>query len=163
MLSSPSQELQAGLRRAANEGKTRVKRDSPAPLSSGLWLRELRRLHARCAREASSFDDRAIRKAFHLAKLSPRPLRPLLVPLVSEDELEALLEKGLHQVAAEMVTRQHVNLAQHAPRSGRYSATMQMDSYRKVEFEGASKALAIIGAWSGFLTEMRQSRAATGS
>ncbi len=140
-----------------------MKQDSPASLPSGLWLREVKRLHAHCAREAPSFDDRAIRKAFHLAKLCPRPLRPLLIPLVSEDELEALLEEGLHQAAAEMVTRQHVTLTQHASRSGRYGATMQMDPYRKFEFEGVSKALAIIGAWSGFLTETRPSRAATGS
>ena len=136
-----------------------MRRDSPAPLSSELWLRELRRLHTRCAQEAPSFDDRAIRKAFHLAELCPRPLRGLLVPHISEDELEALLEQRLHQMAAEIVTRQHVALAQHGSRSGRYGATMQMDPYRKVEFEGASKALAIIGAWAGFLTEMQQSRA----
>lgn len=158
---APALEFMADLRRATNARKTRVKRDSLAPLSSELWLKELSLLHERCAGEDHSFDDRAIRKAFHLAELCPQPLRALLVPHISEDELEALLEEGLHQQAAEFATRQHAASVQHGVQHGsgsnRYRAAMQMDSDLRVEFEAASKVLAIIGAWAGFLTETRQS------
>ena len=73
------------------------------PLPIGIWLSGLRKLAESTANDNGDAEDRAVRQAFHFSKLSPLPISRIWKPLVSEDEMEALLEQGKVQQAASEV------------------------------------------------------------
>ena len=68
------------------------------PLEPGLWLHQWQRLAARLIETVEDLE-RALRHAFHLVQLAPRPLRPIVNCHASEDEFEAFLEAGAMETA----------------------------------------------------------------
>jgi hypothetical protein len=127
-----------------------------------VWLREMQRLVASCLSEDQSHDDRAIRKAFYLCQLCPPPLHRLLSSPLSEDELERLLDEGAHETAAQSITGNRIIRLARSADTGEHIAIFQIEQENGLEFQARSAALAIIGAWAGFFTEMHISLAASG-
>lgn len=70
------------------------------PLDPELWFKRaadlLERFHSSGAGDLES----AIRRAYHLVQLTPRPLKSFLKPAIGEDDFERLLDVGALESAA---------------------------------------------------------------
>ncbi len=119
------------------------------PLPTELWLAEVTELLDACGTLLPDEEDQAVRRAFHLAELSPLILRQLLTPAVSFDEMERLLEKGETEQAATAVVGKSASVDHIGEgTSGTHAVTFTMGSDAPVRFSGPSSALAIIGGWA---------------
>lgn len=128
-------------------------------LSVEIWLREMQMLVKRCSHEASRFEDRVVRKAFHLAVLSPPPFRQMLNVRLTERELEMWLELGDIEHVARSIAGTPIQLTFLASsEEDRYRAALFDRANFAVNFEGASPALAIIGAWAHSLIRPQESK-----
>lgn len=126
------------------------------PLPTELWLGEVTELLASCEILSPEAEDQAVRRAFHLAELSPFILRRLLTPAVGFDELEVLLDKGETEQAAAAVVGKNASVDHIGERSpGIHAVTFTMGSDAPVSFSGPSPALAIIGGWATYLLQLR--------
>lgn len=79
----------------------RLENDDPLP--AGIWLAELRRL----ANDTDIAEDRAVRRAFHLRRLSPPAIARLSEFTLSEEEMELMLEEGRAYEAASLIVDAH--------------------------------------------------------
>ena len=123
------------------------------PLPVQIWLAELASLVSRCSESPREVEDRIVRRAYHLSRLSPLAIRKITVPAASERELEAALDREDTEEAAMIVmglnsvvelldcTDTGCHVAEFTPKDG-----------EPVRFEAASPALAMVGAWASFLT-----------
>lgn len=130
-------------------------REECKPLPTEVWLDELAKLVSSCAQHSPEGEDRAIRQAYHLARLSPLPVKKLLSPFVSESELESALEEEQAEEAAKLAIGSAAKI-QLSDRSPRTLAILTFEGDEPREFEASSPALAIIGAWASFLTTVPQ-------
>jgi hypothetical protein len=134
-----------------------VWREEFKPLPIDIWLAELERLVARCAQGASEDEDRAVRRAYNLARLSPLAVRKVLAPFAAESELESTLEDGQIEEAAKIAIGVKAEVeVRDSPSSARTLAIFTLPGDEPVHFEAASPALAMIGAWASFLTTIQQ-------
>lgn len=123
------------------------------PLSTAIWLSELEKLAKRCAENSFECDDRAVRQAYNLGRLSPLALRKMLGPFVSESELESVLEDGQNEKAAKLAIGSNTTAdLLNCSDAMRSRATLTFQGGEQAAFEASSPALAIIGAWASFLT-----------
>lgn len=128
------------------------------PLPLDMWLLELGKLCARCSYGPRSGEERVVRRAFHLARLSPLGVRRILLFTDSESDLEAVLEAGDVERAALMVVGGNAMVeTDRRGEEGRHFATFVPYGEDPVRFEAESPALAMIGAWAHFLTTVRRS------
>ena len=132
-------------------------REEFRPLSFEIWLDGIEKLVARCSAGTCEEEDRAVRQAYHLARLSPLAIRKIQAPFASESELEDLIDHGEIEQAAKAAIggKAAVNIADD-PNSGRHIANFIQPGDEPVQFEAASPALAIIGAWASFLKTIRR-------
>lgn len=129
----------------------------PDQLTYELWLKEMSRLADFCSNESETKQDRAIRQAYYLSELCPKPLQTLLNSGYSELELEILLERGESVKAARLIAGDDVSVSPlHPAKATRHSAFLSLEEGHTAEFEANSAALAIIGAWARSLTETPQ-------
>lgn len=77
-----------------------MSQDSIEPLEPGIWLLQLRKLAERTPAEEAGLA-MALRRAFHLVQLTPRPLRHIIACTASEPEFEGLLQAGALLAAAQ--------------------------------------------------------------
>ncbi len=133
-------------------------RENFKPLDAGLWFREIERLAASCAQDRREREDRAVRRAYHLTMIAPMAMRKMLTPALSESEFETMLDQGDSEQAATAILRMCAAVEiSHAPTPGRHLAKVTVAGERPLCFEGASPALAMIGAWAQFLMNARNS------
>lgn len=122
-------------------------------LPAGIWLSELRKLAESSANDNGDTEDRAVRRAFHFSQLSPLPISRIWKPLLSEADLEALLDQGkIQQAALEVIgsdTAIEISSDAAGPRS---VAVVRYDDREPVSAEAATPALAMISAWAKFLS-----------
>lgn len=129
---------------------------SAGSLSLEMWTRELRKLSALCASEAADFEERAVRLAFYLATLSPRPVRRFLDVKLTERELEIGLEMGDVEHVARSIAGYGIQVSAAGTLDGsRYLATMLAGENMIFTAEGATPVLAMLGAWANSLTLVR--------
>lgn len=125
------------------------------PLPVELWLREIGRLWDWCGHSIEDrFDDcdeRAVRRAFHLAALAPAGISRISAPSVSLSELDALLDSGTVEEACRAViaAQNTVNLVQ-SPQGDNWTASFGMAGERPVGGEGPSAVRAMVRAWAAF-------------
>jgi|GEM_PF-1347969 len=123
------------------------------PLPLGLWLSELENLAVCCASQIGDAEDRALRRAHYLMVLSPRPIRRLSGTSPSELEVERLLEQGRQQDVAALIVGDSVPV-RISPSNGGFLAVMTVDEARELQAEAATPALALVGAWARFLSQI---------
>lgn len=122
-------------------------------LLAELWLDELQKLRETCSRGSGEDGERAVRRAFHLRTLSPKPLQRILPLDVAEDELEELLDQGDIEAAARaLVGRDWTILISPSPIKGRVVAKLTGRRNQVLEAAGSCPAMAMIGAWVQLLT-----------
>ncbi len=132
-------------------------REEFKPLPIEVWLAELERLVAYCAQESLEDDDRAVRRAYNLARISPLPVRRFLAPLASESELESSLEAKQIEAAAKIAIGFSAKIeVSDRPNSPRTLAILTVQGDQPIEFEASSPARAIIGAWASFFTTIQR-------
>jgi hypothetical protein len=123
------------------------------PLPIGIWLSELRKLARSCANDNGDAEDRAVRRAFHFLKLSPRPIAAAWNFRLSEDEIEQMLDHGRAQDAAREIVGSSTAVELSQSQTGpRHVAVLRFDGDAPVQAEGATPALAMISAWARLLT-----------
>ena len=127
-------------------------REKFKPLSADLWVREIERLAVLCAQWPRNWEDRAVRRAYHLMMIAPLPLRDAALPELLE--LESMLDEGETAKAARAVLRNFATVQTFASLDqGRHVARLTIARETTVVcFEAATPALAIVGAWAQFLT-----------
>ncbi len=129
---------------------------SAAPLARDIWALEMRKLSAQCASESADFEERAVRKAFCLAVLSPRPVRRFLDVKLTERELEIGIEMGDVEHVARSIAGYGIQVSAAGTFDGsRYLATMLAGENMIFTAEGATPVLAMLGAWANSLTLVR--------
>ncbi len=132
-------------------------REEFKPLPIEVWLEELEKLVVRCAQESLEDEDRTVRRAYNLARLSPLPVRRVMAPSASESELEFALEGERIEEAAKLVIGLGAKIdILESPDAPRTRAILTPKGDEPIEFEASSPALAIIGAWASFLTTAQQ-------
>lgn len=77
------------------------------PLEPGEWLRQLQKLVVRPVASGEAFAE-SLRLAFHLTRLSPRPLRHIIHCEASEKQFEAFLEAQAFESAALALMGDHL-------------------------------------------------------
>jgi len=120
------------------------------PLPAGIWLSELRKLAESCANDNGEAEDRAVRRAFHVLKLSPPAIARIWAADLSEGDMEAMLEQGNAREAAGQIVGSHASVEMAAD-TKRHVAVLQFDGDQPVRAEAATPALAIISAWAALL------------
>ena len=69
------------------------------PLDPETWFNQVERLHGIARAMDGEAPDAAIRRAYHLSRLAPGPLRQIIPSSLDESALEALLECGGYESA----------------------------------------------------------------
>jgi hypothetical protein len=121
------------------------------PLPTGIWLSELRKLAESCANDNAEAEDRAVRRAFHVLKLSPPAIARIWSANLSENDLEIMLEQGQASKAACEIVGRHASIKISDALGHRHVAVLKPDGDDPVSAEAASPALAMISAWATML------------
>ena len=123
------------------------------PLPVGIWLSELRKLAESCANDNGDAEDRAVRRAFHFLKLSPRPIAARWDFGITEDEIERMLDQGRAQDAASEIIGGDAAIELSSSIDGpSHVAVLTYDEKLPVTAQAATPALAMIGAWAKFFS-----------
>ena len=126
------------------------------PLEPGTWLLQLSKL-AESARAAEADFATSLRRAFHLVQLAPRPLRNIIVCLVSEREFERLLETGAFLKATVALVGDRVSYRLTRAESDRTEAEVQCQDDQPSGYGvGSSAPLALFTAWLEWLLTLHQ-------
>ncbi|MDD3799412.1 MAG: hypothetical protein PHE36_09575 [Novosphingobium sp.] len=127
------------------------------PLPADLWFTEIGKLEESCLHDGSDTSGSIVRRAFQLARLAPRPIGRILASPVSENEIEAMLERGETTEAAATVVGSGGKVGL-PPRqgAGRCVASFGLGDERPVSVEAGSPALALVGAWARFFMTVRK-------
>ncbi len=125
------------------------------PLPVELWLRELGRFSDWCEQApddgTGEADERAIRRAFHLAALAPAGIRRVSAPTIQLSELDALLESGaLEQACRAVIEARAIIDVVHLPDSNVWIASFSMAGDGLIRCEAPSAIRAGIRAWATF-------------
>jgi len=120
------------------------------PLPAGIWLSELRKLAESCANDNGEAEDRAVRRAFHVLKLSPPAIARIWAADLSESEMETMLDQGHAREAACEIVGSHASVEMSGD-AKRHVAVLQFDGDAPVRAEAATPALAMISAWATLL------------
>jgi hypothetical protein len=122
------------------------------PLPFGVWVSEIADLSDHCANAPPGEEDRAVRRAFHLFKLSEPAIRSLADPYLEEDLVELVLERDGAEAAAELIAGERASFAIAPANAGtsRIAAEISFDRGPPVRAEGNSAAYAMIGAWANY-------------
>lgn len=122
------------------------------PLPTETWRLELEKLAGLCASLPAADAERAVRRAYHLLALSPLAIRRIFGETISESELEEMLDLGqADSLAMDIVHRlANIRLVRVGP-ANRFVAEFHLEQHEMITFEGASPALAIVGAWASWL------------
>ena len=126
------------------------------PLPTKLWLAQVTELLDSCEIMPASTQDKAVRRAFHLAQLSPYILRELVVPALTLDELENMLDAGASERAAAAIVGENASVQYIRGPPGLHAVRFTIGSDTPVHFAAASPALTIIGGWAKFLLKDRK-------
>lgn len=127
----------------------RSARDEPLPFA--IWLSEIAALADCCAVAVPGDEDRAVRRAFHLFKLSVPAIRSLADPYLEESLVELTLEREGAEAAVRLIAGEHASVKIIAEEGApRVAAEISFDRGRSVRAEGNSAAYAMIGAWANY-------------
>lgn len=98
--------------------------------------------------------DHAVRRAYFLCCLCPAPLRTLLSPTFTEEDLEFLLEESRIEAAATLVVGQsgEIVVVQRDDLSG-YMAHFHTGDDFEATLAAPQPVLAMIGAWARYFSE----------
>lgn len=122
--------------------------DDIEPLEPEHWIRSFRQL---AMRPLDDEDDlaRALRHAFHLVLLAPRPLRQMIHCTSDEAEFEALLEARAFEAAALRLVgnRTPYSLSRSSDELGVTAEVWYPDQYDRHSATEQSAALALFRAW----------------
>jgi hypothetical protein len=124
--------------------------DDPLPFT--VWLSEIAALSDRCAADPPGEEDRAVRRAFHLFKLSAPAIRSLADPYLEESLVELVLEREGAEAAVRLIAgeRATFTLAPAGSGASRVAAEIAFDGGRPVRGEGNSAAYAMIATWANY-------------
>jgi len=119
-----------------------------------MWLSEMAALSDRCATAPPSEEDCAVRRAFHLFKLSAPAIRSLADPYLEESVVELVMERDGAEAAARLIVGERASFVVVPTDDGisRVSAEISFDGGRAVRAQGNSAAHAMIGAWANYFT-----------
>lgn len=122
------------------------------PLPFAVWLSEITALSNRCAVAPPGDEDRAVRRAFHLFKLSAPAIRSLADPYLEESLVELMLERDGAEAAARLIAGERASFAIAPAGDGtpRVAAEISFDGGPSVRAEGNSPVYAMIGAWTNY-------------
>ncbi len=124
------------------------------PLPFAVWLSEITALSDRSATAPPGEEDYAVRRAFHLFKLSAPAIRSLGDPYLEESVLELVLERDGAEAATRLIAGERASfaIARTGDGTSRVSAEISFDGGRPVRAVGNSAAHAMIGAWANYFT-----------
>lgn len=121
--------------------------DDIEPLAPDHWLRRMAHLATRPLDEDDDLE-RALRHAFHLVRLAPRPLRHIIRAASDEAEFEALLDARNFEAAVLRLVGEHMPYALHTSSDGGVSAqAWYADQHDRHSAAGRSAAAALLRAW----------------
>lgn len=121
--------------------------DDIEPLAPGHWLRRMAQLATRSLDEDDDLE-RALRHAFHLVRLAPRPLRHIIRAEGDEAEFEALLDARNFEAAVLRLLGEHTPYTLHTWSDGGVSAQAWYPAQRdRHSATGRSAAAALLRAW----------------
>jgi hypothetical protein len=122
------------------------------PLPFAVWLSEIAALSDHCAVAPPGDEDHAVRRAFHLFKLSAPAIRSLADPYLEESLVELMLEREGAEAAVRLIAGDRASFTMMPTQGGsaRVAAEISFDGGRSVRAEGNSAAYAMIGAWADY-------------
>jgi len=128
-----------------------------APLPFSVWSSELAALSDYCRTAPPGEEDRAIRRLFHLFRLSAPSVRALGNPQLEEDELEQVLERDGAEAAFLSIAgkRPSFQTARAEGDTAQAAAAISFDDEPPVFGEGTSPIYAMIAAWANYFTKPR--------
>lgn len=123
-------------------------------LPFAVWQSEITALSDCCLTAPPGGEDRFVRRAFHLFKLSAPAIRSLADPYLEESVVELVLERDGAEAAVRLIAGERASFAIAPADDGvpRVSAEISFDGGRSVRAEGNSAAHAMIGAWANYFT-----------
>ena len=124
---------------------------SERTLETEVWLREMRQLIEVCCDASGAYVERAIRQAFNLGNLSPKPIRRLLKFGASPEQLEAMLEYGDWSQAARAVVSNGMLVTTSLSPDGQHKVYFAWAN-ETIEVDAKSPLLAMLAAWLTFLS-----------
>ena len=122
------------------------------PLPFAVWLSEIATLSDCCAIAPPGEEDRAVRRAFHLFKLSAPAIRSLADPYLEESLVELMLEREGAEATVKLIAgeRASFTIAQADDGPSRIAAEISFDGGRPARAESNSAVYAMIGAWANY-------------
>jgi hypothetical protein len=122
--------------------------DDIEPLEPGHWMRRIRQL-ATWPLDDDANLERALRHAFHLVQLTPRPLRHIIHCTSGEVEFEALLQTRAFEAAVFRLVgnRTPYNLSKSSDELGVTAEVWYPDQYSRCSATDRSAPLALFRAW----------------
>lgn len=129
--------------------------DDPLPFAQ--WLSEIESLADDCADAAPGDEDRAVRRAFHLFKLSAPSIRSLGDPYLEESVVELILERDGPEAAARLIAgeRAAFDITPANDVTPRIAADISFDGGPSARGSGATRAYAMIAAWANYFRTAR--------
>lgn len=132
------------------------------PLEPVAWLTALDHLTRQTPRGEEALV-RALRRAFHLVQLAPRPLRHVLASSATEADFEGFLAKGALLQAVEALVGEGLGSGMRTTAAGEVRAEVRfIDGTASAEASAPSAALALFAAWSECLRNLIQTDPAAG-
>lgn len=127
------------------------------PLPFAQWLSEIESLSDDCADAAPGDEDRAVRRAFHLFKLSAPAIRSLGDPYLEESLVELILERDGPEAAVRLIAgdRASFGIAPANDGTPRIAAEISFAGGPSARGKGATPAYAMIAAWANYFRKAR--------
>ena len=121
----------------------------PEPLEPQAWFRALGKLAERVTDAPTDQHETLLRHAYHLLQLTPRPLRRLVRPDLTEKRFEELLDCGAFESAAIGLVGHPITYTIFRPESGLLEAQVHLPGpARPVMARAPSLTMALLAAWT---------------
>ena len=128
--------------------------NSDRALDVSLWVSEMKRLRLECSSKAANFAESGLRRAYHLAKLSPRPISKVLLITITDEQLDELIARGEWGEALRSIVSNGEEVSVSLSPHGHYLVHLAwLDEM--IQVEARSPVLAILCGWLELLTSKR--------
>lgn len=125
----------------------------PEPLDFETWVKAIRRTQSGLPQEPDEIAiSRALRRAFHLAQLTPAPFKPIFAPACAEDRYESLLDESNLESAAQALLTPMLEVEVSKP-DGKFIAIVRTAGAAGIGTGISSHpAAALLQAWFGCIS-----------